>query len=76
MVAGEVAVRPDIVSTRARVAVVVDGCFLAQLPVARRAPKSNLAYWIPKLKGNRARDVRVNTALTRKGRVVVRIWEQ
>lgn len=73
--AGEVRVRPDIVFTRARVAVFVDGCFWHSCPLHGRVPKSNLAYWIPKLEGNRARDDRVNSALASNGWVVVRIWE-
>jgi DNA mismatch endonuclease (patch repair protein) len=74
-VASELWVRPDIVFTRARIAVFVDGCFWHSCPLHGRAPKSNVAYWTPKLEANRARDVRVDTALASEGWAVVRIWE-
>ena len=41
-------VRPDIVFSRARVAVYVDGCFWHSCPLHATLPKSNAAYWTPK----------------------------
>ena len=38
-------------------------------------PRTNLAYWEPKLRGNRERDRLVTDALTAEGWMVVRVWE-
>ena len=68
-------VRPDVVFTRARVAVFIDGCFWHSCPVHGRVPKSNLDYWLPKLERNRQRDQEVDAALADAGWVIVRVWE-
>lgn len=73
--AGEVRVHPDIVFTRWRVAVFVDGCFWHGCPEHQHIPKSNTAYWIPKLAANAERDRRVDAALVEAGWSVIRIWE-
>lgn len=68
-------VKVDITFTRPRVAVFVDGCFWHGCPEHGHTPKANSHYWYPKLKRNRERDERVDSALTRDGWKVVRIWE-
>ncbi|WJZ68176.1 very short patch repair endonuclease [Kocuria rosea] len=68
-------VRPDIVFTRRKVAVFVDGCFWHSCPQHGRQPTVNTGYWTPKLQGNRERDRRNTDALVHAGWVVVRIWE-
>lgn len=73
--AGSVRVRPDIVFTKACVAVFVDGCFWHGCPDHHVTPKSNRAYWVPKLRANQERDRRVDAALAEAGWVVLRIWE-
>ncbi|WP_420453867.1 very short patch repair endonuclease [Ilumatobacter sp.] len=75
IVAGGVRVRPDIVFTRAKVAVFVDGCFWHLCPDHCHLPKRNRAYWIPKLDANRARDERVTAALRSDGWHAIRVWE-
>ena len=72
---GVVRVRPDIVFTRWRVAVFVDGCFWHGCPDHQHVPKSNRGYWVPKLASNVERDLRVNDALEAAGWVVLRVWE-
>src|SRR4051794_30299819 len=42
-------VRPDLVFTRVRLAVFVDGCFWHCCPEHGNAPRANTAYWAPKL---------------------------
>jgi DNA mismatch endonuclease (patch repair protein) len=69
------AVRPDIVFTRAMVAVFVDGCFWHRCPIHASDPKVNSDYWLPKLDANAARDRRVDVSLAAAGWTVVRIWE-
>jgi DNA mismatch endonuclease (patch repair protein) len=68
-------IRPDIVFTRTKVAVFVDGCFWHRCPVHGTMPKSNVDYWEPKLRENVARDRRVDEVLSEHGWTVVRLWE-
>ena len=68
-------VRPDIVFTRARVAVFVDGCFWHCCPEHGNTPRANTGYWQPKLARNVARDRAVDAALAAAGWLVVRAWE-
>lgn len=68
-------VRPDIVFTRYRVAVFVDGCFWHCCPIHGTSPRSNAEYWGPKLEGNVARDRAVNEQLRNAGWTVIRAWE-
>jgi DNA mismatch endonuclease (patch repair protein) len=68
-------VRPDIVFTRARLAVFVDGCFWHACPEHGTQPKANTDYWRPKLERNVTRDLAVNAALAAAGWRVLRAWE-
>lgn len=72
---GGVRVRPDIVFTRRKVAVFVDGCFWHVCPQHGRQPTTNTWYWSPKLVRNVERDRAADTALRQAGWRVVRIWE-
>ena len=68
-------VRPDIVFTRKRIAIFVDGCFWHLCPQHGRKPKINDWYWGPKLQRTVDRDIAATTALEAAGWAVVRIWE-
>jgi DNA mismatch endonuclease (patch repair protein) len=68
-------VRPDIVFTRRRVAVFVDGCFWHLCPAHGRQPKINDWYWGPKFAKIVLRDTAANEALQEAGWAVVRVWE-
>lgn len=68
-------VRPDVVFTRQRVAVFVDGCFWHGCPLHGNMPVRNQDYWKPKLERNTARDRRVDGALQQAGWIVIRCWE-
>ena len=72
---GAVKPRPDIVFTRARVAVFVDGCFWHCCPEHGRRPRQNVDYWDPKLARNVERDRRYDDALEEADWTVVRVWE-
>lgn len=72
---GDVRVRPDIVFSRRRLAVFVDGCFWHCCPVHGRQPGRNSWYWTPKLQRNVERDGEVTAALTEHGWTVIRLWE-
>ncbi|WP_203782933.1 very short patch repair endonuclease [Paractinoplanes rishiriensis] len=71
----DVRVRPDIVFTRRKVAVFVDGCFWHVCPEHGRQPTINEWYWAPKLRRNMERDQRANELLSGAGWTVLRIWE-
>lgn len=73
--AGGTWVRPDIVFTRRRVAVFVDGCFWHSCPEHGRAPSVNGDYWGPKFERTRFRDERDTAALEEAGWTVLRLWE-
>ncbi len=74
-VPGRRPIRPDVVFTRRRVAVFVDGCFWHGCPEHGRAPKRNDDYWGAKLETNRRRDREQTAALEADGWTVVRLWE-
>lgn len=68
-------IRADIVFTRARVAVFIDGCFWHGCPDHGHAPRRNTRYWAPKLERNRRRDQLVTARLVEDGWRVIRLWE-
>ena len=72
---GRSAPRPDIVFTRARVAVFVDGCFWHGCPMHGVKPRANAEYWAAKVARNVMRDERNDATLFSLGWRVVRIWE-
>ncbi len=72
---GKVKPRPDIVFTRAKIAVFVDGCYWHSCPEHGTRPKANADYWTPKLARNVARDREQDAALAEDGWTVVRLWE-
>jgi DNA mismatch endonuclease, patch repair protein len=67
--------RPDVVFTRRRLAVFLDGCFWHGCPQHCRLPTSNRDYWIAKIERNRDRDARTSAALEAAGWRVIRAWE-
>ncbi len=68
--------RADIVFTRARVAVFIDGCFWHGCPKHGRSTfNHNVEYWSAKIAANVARDADTNTKLYAAGWQVLRYWE-
>lgn len=67
--------RADLVFTRAKVAVFIDGCYWHGCPAHGTAAKTNAGYWGPKIARNRARDVDTDAQLVAAGWTVVRAWE-
>jgi DNA mismatch endonuclease (patch repair protein) len=55
--------------------VFVDGCFWHACPEHGSVPKSNGAYWVPKLARNQERDEHIDRALLAAGWTVLRVWE-
>lgn len=69
-------IRPDMVFTRRRVAIFMDGCFWHGCPEHGRRPAiRNAHYWDPKIAGNVERDHRHTAALEAADWVVLRFWE-
>lgn len=67
--------RADLVFTRARVAVFIDGCFWHACPEHFTVAKTNPEFWATKARANRERDADTDRRLTDAGWSVVRIWE-
>ena len=67
--------KPDISFSSAKVVVFVDGCQWHSCPQHWVRPKSNVAFWDAKFKRNRERDAEVTRLLTAKGWKVMRFWE-
>ena len=65
----------DLVFTRARVAVFVDGCFWHSCPTHGTMPKANHDWWRAKLARNRERDADTDRRLLGSGWTSIRIWE-
>ena len=74
--AGDRSCSVDIVFTRRRLAVFVDGCFWHRCPDHGRTPGGkNADYWTWKLSRNSERDAENTAALEQAGWTVLRIWE-
>lgn len=69
--------RPDLAFPRRRKVIFVHGCFWHQHSGCRegRLPKSNAAYWFPKLQRNKERDRVAQEQLASAGWAVLVIWE-
>lgn len=70
--------RPDIVLTRQKIAIFVDGDFWhakGHQGNPGEQVKSNCNYWVTKLRRNVERDKEVNDELTEDGWLVLRYWD-
>ena len=71
--------KPDIVLPKHKAVIFVHGCFWHQHPSAdcrnAQVPRSNNAYWAPKLAGNVARDGEAVRLLVMLGWRVLIVWE-
>ncbi len=67
--------RADVVFTRPKVAVYLDGCFWHSCPVHGTTARANAAFWAEKLAANQQRDRDTDRRLVEAGWTVVRIWE-
>jgi DNA mismatch endonuclease (patch repair protein) len=68
--------RADIVFTKKKVAVFIDGCFWHGCPVHGSSTfKSNAAFWEAKIARNRERDAETTRELAAQGWRVMRFWE-
>lgn len=67
--------RADIVFTRRRIAVFIDGCYWHGCPEHATHPKRNADYWGPKLARNIERDRETDELLRAAGWIALRFWE-
>ncbi|MGW6400004.1 very short patch repair endonuclease [Streptomyces sp. NPDC055134] len=67
--------RIDVAFTRAKVAVLIDGCFWHGCPQHATHPKANAEWWRTKLDRNMARDRETTEHLIATGWTVLRFWE-
>ena len=69
--------RPDMVFQSRRRAIFVHGCFWHRHPQCKlaRIPKSRQEFWVPKLEGNRKRDLENQRRLREIGWDLMVIWE-
>jgi len=71
----DVNITPDILFSRIRLAVFIDGCFWHACPIHASWPKTNSQWWRNKILNNVARDRRTDEVLETRGWKVLRIWE-
>ncbi len=67
--------RADLVFPKARVAVMVDGCFWHGCPEHATWPAHNAEFWREKIETNRRRDRDTDRLLIQAGWTVIRVWE-
>ncbi|WSS10347.1 very short patch repair endonuclease [Microbispora sp. NBC_01189] len=78
-----VAIRPvksvrrtaDIVFTKAKVAVFLDGCFWHGCPLHHTVAVTNAGFWAQKVRRTRERDAETDQLLKEAGWRVLRVWE-
>lgn len=67
--------RADIIFSRDKIAVFIDGCFWHGCPQHLRPAKKNAEAWAAKIEENRSRDANTNEILRSSGWTVIRFWE-
>lgn len=65
----------DVVFVKARIAVMLDGCFWHRCPTHFKRPKTNVEFWEAKFARNRQRDKETTELLSEAGWLVLRFWE-
>lgn len=67
--------KPDIIFSKLKIIIFIDGCFWHRCPVHGVMPKTNKEFWKAKLNGNVKRDRKNDRVLKRLGWQVLRYWE-
>jgi DNA mismatch endonuclease (patch repair protein) len=67
--------KPDIVFTRKKIAIFIDGCFWHKCPVCFKEPETRKEFWMKKINSNVERDNNFNNKLQNEGWTVIRFWE-
>ena len=66
---------PDMVFSKKRLVIFVDGCFWHGCPECHKSPEQSGEFWVKKIETNKKRDQRVTLELTSQGWTVLRIPE-
>ena len=66
---------PDIIIPEKKIAVFIHGCFWHKCKKCYKQPKTNVKYWVTKIKCNVARDKKNISNLKKKGWDVIVLWE-
>lgn len=67
--------RPDLVLTKYKTVIFIDGCFWHRCPKHFKPPASNVPFWEKKIQANVDRDIRNAAKLKAAGWRVLRYWE-
>ncbi|MDD5186800.1 MAG: very short patch repair endonuclease [Methanoregula sp.] len=67
--------KPDIVFTKKKIAIFIDGCFWHKCPVCFQEPETRKEFWMKKIQSNVDRDKKVDERLKDEGWTVFRFWE-
>jgi len=67
--------KPDIVFTKKKIAIFIDGCFWHKCPVCFHEPETRKEFWMKKIQSNVDRDNKINEKLQADGWTVLRFWE-
>lgn len=67
--------KPDIVFTKKKIAIFIDGCFWHKCPVCFQEPETRKDFWMEKIGSNVDRDTKNTFQLQKDGWTVLRFWE-
>lgn len=67
--------RPDVVFTKKKLAVFIDGCFWHKCKKCFVKPATRTDFWMKKIEGNLMRDKLINRQLQKEEWRVLRFWE-
>jgi DNA mismatch endonuclease, patch repair protein len=67
--------KPDIVFTKKKIAIFIDGCFWHKCPVCFQEPETRKEFWMKKINSNVERDLKNSKQLQEESWTVLRFWE-
>ena len=67
--------KPDIVFTKKKVAIFIDGCYWHKCPICFQEPETRKEFWMKKIGSNVERDLKNTQQLQDEGWTVLRFWE-
>jgi DNA mismatch endonuclease, patch repair protein len=67
--------KPDIVFTKKKITIFIDGCFWHKCPICFQEPETRKEFWMKKIGTNVERDLKNTKQLKEEGWTVLRFWE-
>jgi DNA mismatch endonuclease (patch repair protein) len=67
--------KPDIVFTKKKIAIFIDGCFWHKCSICFQKPETRKEFWMKKISSNVERDLKNTRQLQEEGWTVLRFWE-